>query len=99
MDGKNLMPLYASKKPISWRDRFYYEHMVPIKAKIPMSAGFRSLQYKYLIYPESPGKYEELYDLKVDPDELNNLALSDKHGELLLEMRKEFARMKAEIKR
>ena len=98
MDGKNLVPLFNSKDKIEWRDRFYYEHNVPIQT-IPKSQGFRTTRYKYLIYPESPGQYEELYDLEKDPDELVNLAVAEENKALLEEMRKEFRRIQQEVKK
>ncbi|MGM0376635.1 MAG: sulfatase/phosphatase domain-containing protein, partial [Bacteroidota bacterium] len=69
---------------------FYYEHTINQFKTIPVSMGFRSQRYKYLIYPESENQFEELYDLKNDKEEINNLAISHKKKELLCRMREKF---------
>lgn len=88
IQGKSLVGL-AQEKQEEWRDGFYYEHPFSM-AVIPPSHGFRTENYKYLVYPESPNQYEEIYDLKNDPKELNNLALKEEHKALLQKLRTDF---------
>jgi arylsulfatase A-like enzyme len=59
-----------------------------ITAKVPWYAMLRDGQYKY-IRTLVEGETEELYDLERDPEELENLAGSRKHGDLLARLREQ----------
>ncbi|MGM0377571.1 MAG: sulfatase family protein, partial [Bacteroidota bacterium] len=50
MQGKNINSLFNGTS--TWRESFYYEHTINQFKTIPVSMGFRSQRYKYLIYPE-----------------------------------------------
>lgn len=71
MQGKNL--LEALKPTIPWRTDFYYEHRLPSGGTIAESEGVVSLDYKYVNYYKSNPPYEEFFDLKKDPHEINNI--------------------------
>jgi arylsulfatase A-like enzyme len=88
IQGTPLTEVYRNKTEL-WRDCFYYEHLYP-SPKIPRSQGIRTEQFKYLYYPDSPNGYEEVYDLKNDPDEKFNLALQSDKKELVLTLREKF---------
>ena len=47
---------------------------------------FREGRYKY-VRPLIPNDLEELYDLREDPDELDNLAVKPEHSERLQHLR------------
>ena len=49
---------------------------------IPPSEGVRTDEWKYLRYVDNPS-IEELYDLRVDPEETINLATDSAHLETL----------------
>ena len=51
------------------------------------SRGVRTDRYKYFKYFEHDPVIEELYDLKVDPLEQNNLASDARHSEVLSRLR------------
>lgn len=89
MQGQDLSKMMGKEKPLDWRTSFYYEHMVNIKG-IPKTQGLRTKDCMYVVYPESSPVYEELYDLKNDPDQQHNLALSEDNKALLEKMRNEF---------
>ncbi len=84
MQGRSLMPLLKGKKP-RWRTEFFYEHMFEHKT-IPRTEALRTQRYKYARYIDHD--YEELYDLKNDPDETINLAKDEKYGKTLKSLRK-----------
>lgn len=73
----------------SWRKMFYYEHLLPAPI-IPRSQGIRTENYKYLVYPDSPDRYEEVYNLEKDPDEKFNLALQPDAKEIIQSLREKF---------
>ena len=57
------------------------------KQRVPWWVSLRTDRYKY-IRNLLPGETEELYDMKKDPNELINLAINDKHLNLLRKLRK-----------
>ncbi len=67
----------------------------PIWGEIPCWIFLREGKYKYIRYLVE-NEIEELYDLDADPKELNNLALSDDHKEILEDFRE---RLINELKR
>lgn len=90
MQGCDINKIINAKKEIDWRESFYYEHTIKQFPTIPVSQGLRTQRYKYLVYPESTPPYEELYDLKNDKDELDNLALKPNKKRLIEQIRTEF---------
>ncbi|AFV00469.1 sulfatase family protein [Simiduia agarivorans] len=72
MQGAALQSLIAGEQ-IDWRTQFLGEHLMRTDW-IPTTEGVRTLDRKFIRYPQHPG-YAELYDLKNDPLETRNLAL------------------------
>ncbi len=97
MQGRDLAPLYLAEKKPQWRSEFFYEHgTIGNKDKIPSSEALVRKDWKYMFWPEF--EYEQLFNLKADPHEENDLARDAKHAEMLGEMRKRFKELKAEAK-
>jgi arylsulfatase A-like enzyme len=72
MQGLDLSPLYLSATPPDWRDEFFYEHPTITRAeRIPSSQGIIRRDWKYVFWPEY--SYEQLFDLRRDPEEIRNL--------------------------
>ncbi len=85
MQGEDLTILINGKQE-SWRSEFYYEHTIDI-ATIPKSVGVISEDFTYLKYPELKSGFEEFYDLKMDPLQINNLVDDPVYQELLEQYR------------
>ena len=58
------------------------------KQRVPWWISLRTDRYKY-IRNLLPGETEELYDMRKDPEELDNLAVQSKHFVLLRKLRKQ----------
>lgn len=71
---------------LSKRKEMLFEHLwqTPI---IPPSEAIRTERWKYLRYINDPS-HEELYDLQVDPLEINNLIADPKHQNLISQLRR-----------
>lgn len=76
MQGRDFSPLYLTPdKPLvpAWRQEFFYEHAtITSSNRIPTSHALVRKDLKYTHWPEFD--YEELFDLRSDPLEQENLA-------------------------
>ncbi len=70
--GKSLMPIASNRTKDFERDTVLIEHIWDFE-NIPPSEGVRTKDWKYFRYINDK-TIEELYDLKKDPQEINNLA-------------------------
>ena len=86
--GHSLVPLLRGEK-VPWRDSFLIEYfsdkVFPRISKMGYQA-LRDERWKYIHYTELDGM-DELYDLKADQYEMNNLAGRPETGETLAKMR------------
>lgn len=95
MQGVNLLPLVHGQRP-AWRTEFFYEHLLP-NAWIPKTEGVRTETWMYNRYIEENPVFEELYDLRNDPLEKNNLAGSPAHRATMDQMREKWARWRQNL--
>jgi len=73
MQGLDLGTLYLAARPPAWRDEFFYEHpTITSRDRIPSSRGVIRPDWKYIEWPEF--SFVQLFDLRRDPGELDNLA-------------------------
>ena len=70
--GKSLMPIVSTQIKNFERDTVLIEHIWDFE-NIPPSEGVRTKDWKYFRYINDK-TIEELYDLRNDPQEINNLA-------------------------
>jgi len=88
--GRSLAPLLRGDEVTDWRKDFLCEFLAVPKT-IPRWEGVRGSRATYARYfvdgPENP-PYEFLFDLKKDPDQLTNLAQSEKPHPFLKRMRR-----------
>ena len=85
--GQNLMPFVEKGNMPSNRKSILIEHLWKLP-EIPSSEGIRSANWKYFRYRLISAP-EELYDLKSDPLEKNNLAANPKYAKQLVLLRKQ----------
>ena len=98
MQGKSLLPLLrADVPPPDWRTEMFYEHHT-LPAKIPPSEGVRTERWSYFQWMNEEPLVEELYDLKSDPLETQNLASDERFAKVLIELRVRTAALRAEVK-
>jgi arylsulfatase A-like enzyme len=72
MQGKSILPLAKRVDP-DFRKEWYYEYYEwPNPEKVAPHRGIRTEQYKLIQYVLDPSE-GELYDLRADPGEENNL--------------------------
>jgi len=83
--GKSLVPIVTGDEETLSRDTVLIEHLWDLP-EIPPSEGVRTDEWKYLRYVDDPS-IEELYNLREDPQETNNLAFNPGHEERLAELR------------
>ena len=85
LQGLSMKPIVSGEKGYSWRDALYY-HYYELSFGLVKHYGIRTDRYK-LIHFYDPIDSWELYDLKVDPNEMNNLINNTDYSEVLADMK------------
>jgi len=93
MQGADLRQTALKGRPP--RTDFFYEHTFMGSPGIPKVEGVIGNRYKYMVYTEYG--YEELFDLKRDPYELNNVAEDEAYTKQLKQMRTRYALLKQAV--
>ena len=94
IQGRSLVPVIDGSK-VDWRQEILTEHLWDLP-EIPQSEAVRSEQWKYIRYPQHP-EFEELYDLRNDPIEKNNLVFDKRHSEIRAKLIKACDRLIQEV--
>lgn len=72
MQGKSLLPLFAGHTPPDWQRAFYYHYYeYPGPHWVQPHYGIRTERYKLINFYQQ--NEWELFDLQLDPDEMENL--------------------------
>ena len=97
MQGRDIATLYTSDKPVQWRGDYFYEHATIRNTDfIPSSEALVRKDWKYMFWPDF--NQEQLFDLKADPLEENDVVADAKNTSVLEQMRERFAQLKADAK-
>jgi len=91
MQGKSYLKL-AQGKQTEWRDSFLYEYFDDLGFPHPPIRAVRTKEYKYINYLEDRFK-DELFNLKKDPHEQNNLIDDPQAAPKLRELKEELKRL------
>ncbi len=87
MDGKSFLSLLKGEK-MPWREAifcfYFWERPFP---HTPTMLGIRTAQYKYITY-HGIWDTDELYDMRSDPEEKENLIEQTEHKELIETLRR-----------
>jgi alpha-L-rhamnosidase len=92
--GKSLMPVVSSQQKSLNRDTILIEHLWEFE-NIPPSEGVRTSEWKYFRYVNDKSS-EELYNLKNDPKEIENLVSKPEYAEVLKKLRNKLDRLTKE---
>ena len=92
MQGKSWLSVLKGRP---WRESFLYEYFQETdrRFKRPTVIAVRSKQWKYVTYPLDNSLTSELYDLRSDPEELDNLVGNPEYADIIDRMKKELAQL------
>src|SRR5699024_9682744 len=92
MDGRSLLPLIQQENP-DWREALYYHYYAfPAVHMVKRHYGIRTDRYKLIHFYKDIDEWE-LYDLKADPMEMNNLYGQSGYKELQDSLKKELKKL------
>lgn len=104
MPGRSLIPLFEKGKAEQWRDALYYHfYDYPAVGSVRKHYGIRTARYKLIHwYGEGSGNDDaidcwELYDLKKDAMEVNNVYGNSRYKKIQEALKLELAQLREEI--
>jgi arylsulfatase A-like enzyme len=95
MQGSSFREILKGNTPFDWRKSTYYRYWMGTSG-VPKHYGIRTNRYKLIYYNDDPAGWE-MYDLQVDPFEMNNVYDDPTYATVVTEMTAELARVKAEV--
>jgi len=95
MQGRSFAPLLTGAS-VPWRDAFLYEYYeFPAEHCARKNRGVRTSRWKLIQFWEQPEEWE-LYDLKNDPDETQNLAYDKRYATIAAQLKKRLSELRRE---
>ena len=95
MDGRSLLPLFEKEEPADWRRSILIQYYSDTVFPRVLNMGYRAVrtqQYKYIRYTDLEGM-DELYDLRADPYEMNNVIDEPDQQQTLRQLQNELERL------
>ncbi len=93
MQGRSMVPLLKGDTPRNWRKSIYYHYYEnPGWHAVPRHYGVRTEQYKLMHFYRLG--YWELYDLKLDPDEMENVYNDAAYADVAKKLKTELERLR-----
>lgn len=96
MQGRSFLPLLTGRVPKDWRTSMYYRYYHPGHHNVAAHYGVRTQRYKLIFFNKL--NQWELYDLKKDPREMNNVYTDPAYAKTVEELKQELQRLKKELK-
>jgi hypothetical protein len=97
MQGRSLVPLLRGEAPADWPTSIYYRYYHdPGHHNTAAHLGVRTATHKLIYYWKAD--QWEMFDLTLDPRELNNLHGQPGQEKLFAELKAELSRLKTELK-
>lgn len=109
MQGRSLVPILRGETPRDWRDVTYYRYwMNMVHHDVPAHYGIRTNDYKLIFFyalpldvaVAGPRRTEpgwELYDLRVDPQELRNVYHDPRYQDVVERLKRELLAEKERV--
>lgn len=95
MQGRSIKPLLEGKTPADWRTSMYYHYSDP--GGIPAHFGVRTQRYKLIYYYGLATPEWELFDLRKDPEEMNDVYDEPTYANVVKELKTELIRLRKEL--
>ena len=96
--GESLLPFATENKPTDWRKSLYYHYYeYPNEHMVKKHYGVRTDRYKLIHFYKDIDEWE-LYDLKEDPNEMNNIYNDPKNSDLIKELKAELEKLQIQYK-
>jgi arylsulfatase A-like enzyme len=105
MQGRSFAPMLGGRAPRDWRKAMYYRYWMHLAHHgVPAHYGVRTDRYKLIYYYGDPlgtaGSVNkptapewELFDLKEDPREMNNVYSTPRYSRVVRELKAELVRL------
>ncbi len=98
MQGESIKPILLGKTPKNWRNSIYYHYYeYPGPHSVKRHYGIRTQRYKLIHFYYDIDCWE-LYDLKKDPHELNNLYGDPTYAKVVKKLTKELRQLQSKYK-
>jgi len=99
MQGHSLVPILRGTTPTDWRTSFYFHYYeFPGPHNVRKHYGVVTDRYKLFHFYEPDMNYWTLIDRDKDPNELKNVYGEKDYAPIQDQLRKELARLRAEVK-
>jgi arylsulfatase A-like enzyme len=98
MQGRSMRPILRGKTPRRWRTSMYYHYYeYPAVHSVKRHYGIRTERYKLIHFYHDIDQWE-LYDLKNDPDEMNNIYDEPENAVLIKKLKAELKMLRKKYK-